>query len=206
MEASREPEAPPAPTRVCNSSMKMIIFSFISSSIMTLFIRSSNWPRYFVPATIAARSRDSILWLCNTRGTVLRTILCANPSIIAVFPTPGSPIRAGLFFLRRVKTWDTRSISFSRPMTGSSFPFRASLVISREKWSRVGVRLFEDGSVSGKSISSSTLSPSMSSDTESKSRLKDFKTSQAIPSVSRNIANRRCSSSAKDFPLEAASL
>ena len=40
---------------------------------------------------------------------------------MAVLPTPGSPISTGLFFVRRDRTCMTRSISFSRPMTGSSF-------------------------------------------------------------------------------------
>ena len=35
----------------------------------------------------------------------------ARPSTIAVLPTPGSPIRTGLFFLRRARIWMTRSIS-----------------------------------------------------------------------------------------------
>src|SRR5437867_579050 len=34
---------------------------------------------------------------------------CANPSTIAVLPTPGSPIRTGLFFLRRDRISITRS-------------------------------------------------------------------------------------------------
>ena len=38
--------------------------------------------------------------------------------------TPGSPISTGLFFVRRLSTCMTRSISFSRPMTGSSTPGR----------------------------------------------------------------------------------
>ena len=48
----------PAPTTVCSSSMKVITWpleSLISSS--TALSRSSNSPRYFAPATIAARSR-----------------------------------------------------------------------------------------------------------------------------------------------------
>ena len=61
---------------------------------------------------------------------------------MAVLPTPGSPMRIGLFFLRRLRIWVTRSISFSRPMTGSSLPSRASCVRSRPKWSRNGVLLF----------------------------------------------------------------
>ena len=37
---------------------------------------------------------------------------------MAVLPTPGSPIRTGLFLVRRLSTWMTRRISSSRPMTG----------------------------------------------------------------------------------------
>ena len=44
---------------------------------------------------------------------------------MAVLPTPGSPMRTGLFFVRRESTCMTRSISFARPMTGSSFCSRA---------------------------------------------------------------------------------
>ncbi len=46
----------------------------------------------------------------------------ASPSAIAVLPTPGSPINTGLFFVRRESTCMTRRISWSRPITGSSFP------------------------------------------------------------------------------------
>ncbi len=53
---------------------------------------------------------------------------CANPSTIAVLPTPGSPIKTGLFLVRRERTCMTRSISLSRPITGSSFPSRAACV------------------------------------------------------------------------------
>ena len=35
----------------------------------------------------------------------------ASPSTMAVLPTPGSPIRAGLFLVRRERIWMTRSIS-----------------------------------------------------------------------------------------------
>ena len=55
----------------------------------------------------------------------------ANPSAMAVFPTPGSPMSTGLFLDRRDKTCIARRISSSRPMTGSSFPSRASWVRSR---------------------------------------------------------------------------
>jgi hypothetical protein len=58
-----------------------------------------------------------------------------NPSTMAVLPTPGSPMRTGLFLVRRDSTCITRSISRSRPMTGSSFFSRASTVRLRPNWS-----------------------------------------------------------------------
>ena len=59
----------------------------------------------------------------------------ARPSAIAVLPTPGSPIRTGLFLVRRERTWMTRRISSSRPMTGSSWPSSAACVRSRPNFS-----------------------------------------------------------------------
>ena len=73
-----------------------------------------------MPATKEAKSRVTTRLLYNTRATFLCTIRKANPSAIALFPTPGSPMRIGLFFLRRLNIWDTRSISLSRPTTGSN--------------------------------------------------------------------------------------
>ena len=55
---------------------------------------------------------------------------------MAVLPTPGSPISTGLFFVRRLSTCITRSISRWRPITGSSFFSRASCVRLRPNWSR----------------------------------------------------------------------
>ncbi len=54
---------------------------------------------------------------------------------MAVLPTPGSPMSTGLFLVRRDSTCMTRSISFSRPITGSSFLSRASWVRLRPNWS-----------------------------------------------------------------------
>ena len=59
----------------------------------------------------------------------------ARPSTIVVLPTPGSPIRTGLFFVRRERICMTRSISFSRPITGSSLPSLAACVRLRPNWS-----------------------------------------------------------------------
>ena len=68
-------------------------------------------------------------------GTSPSTIRCASPSTIAVLPTPGSPISTGLFLVRRERTWITRRISSSRPITGSSLPASASAVRSRPNFS-----------------------------------------------------------------------
>ena len=71
-------------------------------------------------------------------GTSPVTIFWDSPSTMAVLPTPGSPIRTGLFLVRRERTCMTRSISRSRPMTGSSLRSRASWVRFRPNWSSTG--------------------------------------------------------------------
>ena len=91
-------------------------------SARTAFRRSSNSPRYLAPATMAARSREMSCFPLRLSGTSPAIILWARPSTTAVFPTPGSPIRTGLFFVRRESTWLTRRVSASLPITGSNFP------------------------------------------------------------------------------------
>ena len=59
----------------------------------------------------------------------------ARPATIVVLPTPGSPMSTGLFFVRRDRICMTRSISGSRPMTGSSLPSRADWVRFWPNWS-----------------------------------------------------------------------
>ena len=120
LDASIAPSAPPAPTNVCSSSMKRIIFFALRTSPITALILSSNWPRYFVPATIIAKSKATILLSRKSAGTAPLTTDCANPSTIAVFPTPASPSKTGLFFVRRLRTWIKRSITDCLPITGSS--------------------------------------------------------------------------------------
>ena len=73
------------------------------------------------------------------RDTLRSMIRSAKPSAIADLPTPGSPINIGLFFFLLLKIWDTRSISFCLPTTGSSFPFSAKSVKSLPKLSKTGV-------------------------------------------------------------------
>lgn len=56
-------------------------------------------------------------------GTSSFTILCASPSTIAVLPTPGGPIRTGLFFVLLESIRIACLISSSRPIIGSSLLF-----------------------------------------------------------------------------------
>lgn len=63
-------------------------------------------------------------------GTSPLTMRRAKPSAMAVLPTPGSPIRTGLFFVLRERICKTRRISVSRPITGSILPARARAVRS----------------------------------------------------------------------------
>ena len=118
-----------------------MILGFFESSFKIALIRSSNWPRYLVPATIEAMSREMSRLSNNTRDTLRCTIRRASPSTIADLPTPGSPMSTGLFFFLRLSTWANRSISLSRPTTGSRRPSSAALVISVPKLSSTGVSL-----------------------------------------------------------------
>ena len=130
--ASIAPSALPAPTMVCSSSMKtMVLPSSWASSLSTDFRRSSNSPRYFAPASSAAMSSTSTRLFFSVSGTSPLTMRCARPSTMAVLPTPGSPISTGLFLVRRCRIWIARRISSSRPITGSSLPWRARSVRSR---------------------------------------------------------------------------
>ncbi len=129
--ASIEPSPLPAPTTVCSSSRNVITWpSEFWISSRTLLRRSSNWPRYWAPATIAPRSRLTSFFPRRLSGTSPATMRWARPSTMAVLPTPGSPMRTGLFLVRRERTWTTRRISESRPMTGSILPSRARSVRS----------------------------------------------------------------------------
>ena len=103
--ASIAPSVFPAPTSVCNSSRNKITSpAAFRTSSKTAFRRSSNSPRYFAPATRLPKSRDNRRLCFKLSGTSPFTIRKASPSAIAVLPTPGSPIRTGLFFVRRDST------------------------------------------------------------------------------------------------------
>ena len=129
--ASMAPSPAPAPTTVCSSSMKVTTSPSLSRiSLSTALSRSSNSPRYLAPATIAPRSRAIKRLFFKDSGTSPAMMRWARPSTTAVLPTPGSPMRTGLFFVRRLSTWTTRRISWSRPITGSSRPALAASVRS----------------------------------------------------------------------------
>ena len=72
--ASILPDTLPAPMMVCISSMKQMMSGFVSSSLMRFFRRSSNCPRYFVPATNDAISRDTRRLLKSIGDTLLSAI------------------------------------------------------------------------------------------------------------------------------------
>ena len=126
--ASTAPSAAPAPTIMCSSSMnRMTSLEFCSSS-STLLMRSSNSPRYLVPAIMPVKSSAIRRLFLRFSGTSPETIFCAGLRQPPSCRRPGSPTRAGLFLVRRDRIWMTRSISSLRPMTGSSLPSRAALV------------------------------------------------------------------------------
>ena len=192
--------------------MKTIAPLAFSSSI-TRFRRSSNWPRYIVPATREPTSSWSTRFLSRSAGTSPSMIRCARPSTMAVLPTPGSPIRAGLFLVRRAKIWMTRSISFCRPMTGSSFPASAREVRSVASWSTRGELLSESLSLLRKRLV--LPMPSVSALLRRSSRLSEISLRRSSASFSsrktRLIWRRSCSGVMPNWtrisiPLNSASL
>ena len=98
-DASIAPSAPPAPMIVWISSKKSKISPLFVTSFIARLIRSSNSPLYFEPATIPDRSSVSTRLSLTVSGTSPAAILAASASTIAVLPTPGSPIRHGLFLV-----------------------------------------------------------------------------------------------------------
>ena len=131
------PSAAPAPTMVCSSSMKSMIFpSLLVTSLITPLSLSSNSPLNFAPAMREPISKERSLLSFRDSGTSPLAILSARPSTIAVFPTPGSPMRTGLFFVLLERTCMTLLISSSLPMTGSSLSSMAALVRSLQYLSK----------------------------------------------------------------------
>ena len=121
--ASFWPAAPPAPIRVCASSMNRMIGTgdFLTSS-MTDLSRFSNSPFTPAPACNSPRSSAFTATFFSGGGTSPSAIRRAIPSTTAVLPTPASPVRIGLFCRRRMRMSIIRRISGSRPITGSILP------------------------------------------------------------------------------------
>ena len=192
--ASIAPSAAPAPTRVWSSSMKRTTSRDWRISSRIFLSRSSNSPRYLVPATSPPMSRVSTRLPISDSGMLPSTMAWASPSAMAVLPTPGSPIRAGLFFVLRERIWTTRSISMARPMTGSSWFFWASSVRSRQNWSSSGVLLgFFWVSLESSSSPDSWSRRSISPRTFSRLAPRSSSTWAAMPSPSMSRPSRRCS-------------
>ena len=116
------------PTILCSSSIARIMLEYAAHSSITPFILASNWPLNWVPATIAVMSRRYTCLFASFCGTSPDAIWSARAFNTAVLPTPGSPIKAGLFLLRLFSICINLSNSFSRPITLSSLPSLASLV------------------------------------------------------------------------------
>ena len=209
-EASIAPSAAPAPTIVWSSSMNRMMFRARLISSITALMRSSNWPRYLVPATMRARSRVMTFLSARISGTLPEAISWARPSTIAVLPTPASPMRTGLFLVRRQRIWMTRRISFFRPMTGSISLLRASSVRSRPKALSAGVltSFLSSGCAAERAgLPAAASSPPPCSPAEnwgsssrrislrvrSMSMSSDFSTRAATPSPSRRRPRRMCS-------------
>ena len=160
--ASIAPSAAPAPTIVCISSINNIISPAFLTSPNAFFILSSKSPLYFVPATIPEISILIILFSFKFCGTSPIAIFSASPSTIAVFPTPGSPIKHGLFLVLLDNISIILSTSFSLPIILSNFPSSAFSVISSPNWFNVVVcwlfdLLFEISLFISLSISSSFI-------------------------------------------------
>ena len=119
-QASMPPSAAPAPMIPCTSSINRITFPMRCTSCSTFLKRSSKSPRYFVPATRLAISSERMRLPHSCGGACPAAMRRASPSTTAVFPTPGSPTRQGLFLRRRTRICSMRSSSSSRPNTGSS--------------------------------------------------------------------------------------
>ena len=114
------PPPAPAPDIICASSINIIVLPFLLRACKTNLKRSSKSPRYLEPANILPMSSVKTLYSFKNSGTSSLTILNANPSAIAVLPTPGSPTISTLDFVLRPNARATCSISSVLPITGST--------------------------------------------------------------------------------------
>ena len=85
-------------------------------------------PIHFISATKLPTSRNITWWSLNISGALPSAIAFASPSAIAVLPTPDSPTKIGLFFLRLPRTWKSLSSVSVLPISGSISPSFARLL------------------------------------------------------------------------------
>ena len=152
------PSARPAPATVWNSSMNRITSGWDRTSSITRVRRSSNSPRYFVPATISAIDSSTSLRPGRNRRSRPRAIRSASASTAAVFPTPASPTRTGLFLvgiIRTLMSWRRVLRVRSESTNGRRRPSRAARVMSRPYRSRSGVSEETGSGTTGRSPASS---------------------------------------------------
>ena len=126
----------PVPISRCISSMKRITLPAPSASSNTFKSRSSNSPRYLVPATRELADSSIKRFPRSSGGTFPSTMRWARPPIMVVFPTPESPIKIGLLRSLSINVCINRRISLSRPMRGVNCFILACFVRSRPKRSR----------------------------------------------------------------------
>ena len=115
---------------VCISSTNRMIFPARVTSSRISRSRSSNSPRYLVPATNEDIYSATTRFSRRASGTSPRVISWASFSANAVLPTPGFPTRAMLFLVFRHRICTICSTWFSRPITGMQPPSAAFWVKS----------------------------------------------------------------------------
>ena len=102
--------------------MNRITFLFCAISFMTALSRSSNWPRYLVPAMTAAMSSESTRWSVSDVGAVAARDELGEALDDGRLAHARLADQDRVVLLAPARISMTRSISFARPMVGSSWP------------------------------------------------------------------------------------
>ncbi len=105
------------------------------TSPTTFRIRSSNSPRYLLPATIPDRSKDHNPLILHRFRNHAGDDLLGKPFHNGSLAHTSALHQARVVLGRRERIWIRRLICSSLPITGSSFPSAASAVKSRLYWS-----------------------------------------------------------------------
>ena len=96
-------------------------------------LAENKWKKKTVQTKKGKFSKENIISIALNWGNEETMNGWARPSATAVFPTPDSPIKTGLFLVFLDRILITLSISGFLPTTGSIFPFFASTTKSLEK-------------------------------------------------------------------------